>query len=129
MAGRSCAIDAPPTPQPPFPVWSSPRRFSTTRGNVMRHPIRVIAVAAAAVALAVSAGGLISAAEPTANNLPAEKQALEDAAASFRATAPKGDKAHDPGRPLDAQTDGPPDTGLLGAFNAPISGSEFTPTN
>jgi len=95
----------------------------------MRDRIRPVAIGVAALALAATSIGIISAASPAAEKLPAEKQALVDAAASFRANAPKGDKAHDPGRPVDTQTDGPPETGLLGAFNAPISGTEFTPKN
>jgi hypothetical protein len=95
----------------------------------MRDPIRLVAIGVATLALAATGMSVISAAGPPADKLPAEKQALEDAAASLRANAPKGDKAHDPGRPVDTQAEGPPDTGLLGAFNAPISGTEFTPKN
>jgi hypothetical protein len=95
----------------------------------MRNPIRLIAIGAAILVLALTGIGVITAANPPVEKLPADKQALEDAAAAFRAKAPKGDKAHDPGRPVDTQTEGPPETGLLGAFNAPVSGTEFTPTN
>lgn len=95
----------------------------------MRDLLRPVTIGVAALALAATSIGIISAASPAADKLPADKQALEDAAANFRANAPKGDKAHDPGRPVDTHTDGPPETGLLGAFNAPVSGSEFTPKN
>ena len=95
----------------------------------MRHPIRLGAIGAVTLVLALTGIGVISAADPPAEKLPADKQALEDAAAALRATAPKGDKAHDPGRPVNTQTEGPPETGLLGPFNAPVSGTEFTPKN
>lgn len=95
--------------------------------------LAMLGVAAAVVITVIVTAGasLKTAADSTtiATVLPPTKQALEDAAASYRATAPKADKAADPGRPVDTQTDGPPETGLLGAFNAPISGTEFTPEN
>lgn len=82
----------------------------------------------AALLLVSSGGGLISCGAP-ASELPPAKQALETFAAEFRSSAPRADKASDSGRPLVDQTDPPPDTGLLGHVNAPVSGSVFTPTN
>lgn len=95
----------------------------------MRHTRWLTAVGAAALAFAVVAAGLVMAANPSGSQLPANKQALENYAASFRADAPAADKGKDPGRPVAAETDSPPDTGLLGPVNAPVAGEEFTPSN
>jgi hypothetical protein len=96
----------------------------------MRHSIRFVAAAAvfATVIVAVAAGAM-AAANPTRDQLPPEKQAQVDAAASLRVSAPRADKSNDPGRPIAAPADTSPETGLVGAVNAPISGSLFTPQN
>ena len=53
---------------------------------------------------------------------------MESRASAIRSSAPVADKSSDPGRPA-AQTDPPPELGLLGNVNAPAPGSVFTPTN
>jgi hypothetical protein len=74
-------------------------------------------------------GAQILGASPPGDPLPPEKQALEDLASANRVAGHPADEAADPGRPLVLQTDAPAPVGLLGVLDAPISGSEFTPTN
>jgi hypothetical protein len=93
----------------------------------MRTRTRLTAIGVAGLLVVGLASGILAAAHP-ATHLPAAKQALEDFAARHRANAPKRDKAGDPGRPMAAQTDPPPETGLLGAVGAPMPGGRFTPT-
>ena len=96
----------------------------------MRHSIRFVAAAALfATVIVAAAAGAMTAANPARDPLPPEKQAQVDAAASLRVSARRADKANDPGRPIAAQADTPPETGLVGLVNAPISGSLFTPQN
>lgn len=82
----------------------------------------------ALVLAAVSAMGLTACGGPP-GDLPSEKQALESFALAQRSSRPAADKSTDPGRPVDGQVDSPPAVGLLGQVNAPISSTEFTPTN
>jgi hypothetical protein len=82
----------------------------------------------ALVLAAASAIGLSGCAGPP-SDLPSEKQALESFALAQRSSGPRADKSTDPGRPVDGQVDPPPAVGLLGQVNAPISPTEFTPTN
>ena len=77
---------------------------------------------------AASALGLSACAAPP-SDLPSEKQALESFALAQRSSGPVADKSTDPGRPVGGQVDPPPAVGLLGQVNAPISSTEFTPTN
>jgi len=96
---------------------------------------------AALVVLAIGVVGVASratAAPGAANTQPspaaseltaAEKDAFLAAEGALKATAPKTDKSKDPGRPIDTAPRQPPDTGLLGARNAPIAGGQFTPQN
>jgi hypothetical protein len=94
----------------------------------MRRSSRITAVFGGSLLLALASTRLIAGAGPT-DQLPAEKQALEDFAKTHRDTGPKVDKSKDSGRPAALQTDPPPDTGLLGAVGAPIDGETFTATN
>jgi hypothetical protein len=87
---------------------------------MLRVGILGIAVLACATALAACA---------PADELPPAKRALETFAAERQANAPRADKSADPGRPVDAETDPPPETGLLGMVNAPVLGAIFTPTS
>jgi hypothetical protein len=84
--------------------------------------------ASRALVLAGIALALIACAGP-ASDLPSEKQAQESFALAQRSSGPVADKSTDPGRPVVVQVDPPPAVGLLGQVNAPVSGSEFTPTN
>jgi hypothetical protein len=81
--------------------------------------------------LVLAAAGVIalSACAAPPSDLPSEKQALESLALAQRSSGPVADKSTDPGRPVDGQVDPPPAVGLLGQVNAPISSTEFTPTN
>jgi hypothetical protein len=81
---------------------------------------RGVLLAGAAVAIALAA---------CAGQLPSEKSALESFAAEHRDNAPTNAKQDDPGRPAAGPADEPPDTGLLGKVNAPVSGGVFTPSN
>jgi aminopeptidase S len=103
----------------------------------MRHSRPAASAAFAAVIIAAAAVGRIAAGGPgaappaatAAPDLPAEKQAIADALRQRQATAPRGDKAHDPGRPAPAPVAEQAPVGMLGALNAPVSGSLFTPTS
>ena len=91
-------------------------------GSNRSGPRLVVVLAAAGVI------GLSACAGPP-SDVPSEKQALESFALAQRSSGPAADKSTDPGRPVDGQVDPPPAVGLLGQVNAPISSSEFTPTN
>ena len=94
----------------------------------MRTRTRLTMVGGAGILGAALVSG-IAAASLAPSDLPAEKQALEDFAIRHRAGASRGDKSHDPGRPLVVQTDPPPETGLLGLVGAPMAAGAFTPTS
>ena len=83
-----------------------------------------IGVTGMLVAVVASACGLV--ATPP---MPSEKAALESFDAARRSSAPRADKASDPGRPIVSETDAPPEIGLFAHANAPAPGGVFTPSN
>ncbi len=108
----------------------------------MRYPIRAATAASLAsvllAAVAVSqivAGAPAPSPAPSASagtsDLPADKQAIADAQRQRQLTAPRGNKAADPGRPAvnTAVAAEQAPVGMLGTLNAPVSGQQFTPTN
>ncbi|MFZ5854019.1 MAG: hypothetical protein ACOYXS_05855 [Chloroflexota bacterium] len=80
------------------------------------------------IALSLFAAGQLAAASPRKDQLPPEKQAMEQRIERDQAQAAPANKATDNGGPLILQTDAPPVVGLGGAIDAPISGSEFIPS-
>ena len=82
----------------------------------------------ACIALMLLSAAIVATCAPVAA-LPSQKAAMESRAAAIRSSAPVGDKSSDPGRPVIDQTDPPPEVGLLGNVNAPVSGAIFMPTN
>lgn len=93
---------------------------------------RVVPAFVAGVVLVLAAAGLLAAAQPSGGGLPPEKQALEEAARLHRLQAPVRDKATDAGPAAGAAgaaDEWVPETGMLGAVNAPVPGSQFTTTS